>query len=70
MVYKSIEDAVEAAKKNDQRAFGFLYDECWDYIYGYVFKISKEQGDPSFFERIRNKNFVEIFKNCLKKILS
>ena len=43
MVYKSIEDAVEAAKKNDQRAFGFLYDECWDYIYGYVFKISKDE---------------------------
>ena len=43
MVYKSLEDAVEAAKKNDQRAFGFLYDECWDYIYGYVFKISKDE---------------------------
>ena len=39
MVYKSLEDAVEAAKKNDQRAFGFLYDECWDYIYGYLLKI-------------------------------
>ena len=43
MVYKSIEDAVKAAKKNDQRAYGFLYDECWDYIYGYILKISKDQ---------------------------
>ena len=43
MFYKSLEDAVEAAKKNDQRAFGFLYDECWDYVYGYLFKISKDE---------------------------
>ncbi len=43
MVYKSLEDAVKAAKKNDQRAFGFLYDECWDYIYGYLLKISKDE---------------------------
>ena len=42
MVYKSLEDAVKAAK-NDQRAFGFLYDECWDYVYGYLFKISKDE---------------------------
>ena len=43
MVYKSLEDAVKAAKKNDQRAVGFLYDECWDYIYGYLLKISKDE---------------------------
>ena len=43
MVYKSLEDAVKGAKKNDQRAFVFLYDECWDYIYGYIFKISKDE---------------------------
>ena len=43
MVYRSLEDAVKGAKKNDQRAFGFLYDECWDYIYGYLFKISKDE---------------------------
>ena len=43
MIYKSLEDAVKAAKKNDQRAFGFLYDECWDYVYGYLFKISKDE---------------------------
>ena len=43
MVYKSLEDAVKAAKENDQRAFGFLYDECWDYVYGYLFKISKDE---------------------------
>ena len=43
MIYKSLEDAVKAAKKNDQRAFCFLYDECWDYVYGYLFKISKDE---------------------------
>lgn len=43
MVYKSLEEAVKAAKKKDQRAFGYLYDECWDYIYGYLFKISRDE---------------------------
>ena len=61
MVYKSIKDAVKAAKKNDQRAFDFLFDECWDYIYGYLFKISKD-------ERIADELTVKTLSKAFDKI--
>ncbi|MGB2171606.1 MAG: RNA polymerase sigma factor [Flavobacteriaceae bacterium] len=38
-----IERAVELAKQNDQRAFVFLYDTFWNYIFGYLRK--KGQDD-------------------------
>ena len=63
MVYKSLEDAVKAAKKNDQRAFGFLYDECWDYIYGYLLKISK---DERIAEELSLKTLSKAFDNIDK----
>lgn len=34
----NIQRAITEAKQNDQRAFVFLYDTFWDYLYGYLLK--------------------------------
>ena len=33
-----IEEAIVKAKKNNQKAFNFLLDEFWDYVYGFQIK--------------------------------
>ena len=33
-----VEEAIAKAKKNNQKAFNFLLDEFWDYVYGYQLK--------------------------------
>jgi len=33
-----IEEAIKKAKQNNQKAFNFLLDEFWDYVYGYQLK--------------------------------
>lgn len=35
---QEINDAIEQAKLNDQRAFGILFDTHWDYVYLYLLK--------------------------------
>ena len=59
MVYKSIEDAVKAAKKNDQRAYGFL-DELIksQNIDNLLEKVKKLK--PTYEKVIRMKYFEEM----------
>ncbi len=33
-----LNNALEQAKKNDQRAFAYLYDHYWDYLFNYLLK--------------------------------
>jgi len=39
----NIQRTIDEAKQNDQRAFAFLFDTFWDYLYGYLLK--KTQND-------------------------
>ena len=38
MKSKEVLEAINAAKKNNQKAFGFLFETYWDYIYNYLLK--------------------------------
>jgi len=40
-----IKDAIVKAKKNDQKAFNFLLDTFWDYVYGYQLKRLENEND-------------------------
>jgi RNA polymerase sigma-70 factor (ECF subfamily) len=40
-----IEEAIAKAKKNDQKAFNFLLDNFWDYVYGFQLKRIENEND-------------------------
>ena len=40
-----IEEAITKAKKNDQKAFNFLLDKFWDYVYGFQLKRIENEND-------------------------
>ena len=40
-----IKDAVKRAKLNDQKAFNFLLDTYWDYVYGFQLKRIENEND-------------------------
>lgn len=40
-----IEEAIKKAKKNDQKAFNFLLDTYWDYVYGFQLKRIENEND-------------------------
>lgn len=40
-----IKDAIVKAKLNDQKAFNFLLDTFWDYVYGYQLKRLENEND-------------------------
>lgn len=40
-----IKEAIAKAKKNDQKAFNFLLDNFWDYVYGFQLKRIKNEND-------------------------
>jgi len=40
-----IEDAIKKAKQNNQKAFNFLLDEFWDYVYGFQLKRIENEND-------------------------
>jgi len=40
MIIKDEKNAIALAKKNNQKAFSFLFEKFWDYIYNYQLKIS------------------------------
>ncbi|EGV44180.1 sigma-70 family RNA polymerase sigma factor [Bizionia argentinensis JUB59] len=40
-----IKQAIERAKTNDQKAFNFLLDSFWDYVYGFQLKRVKNEND-------------------------
>ena len=40
-----IEEAIQKAKLNDQKAFNFLLDTYWDYVYGFQLKRIENEND-------------------------
>ncbi|PWK19210.1 RNA polymerase sigma factor [Xanthomarina spongicola] len=40
-----IEEAIKKAKQNDQKAFNFLLDTYWDYVYGFQLKRIENEND-------------------------
>ena len=38
MKSQQVLEAINEAKKNNQKAFGFLFDNFWDYLYNYLLK--------------------------------
>ncbi len=53
-----IKDAIIRAKNNDQKAFTFLLDTYWEYVYGFQFKRLKNENDA---EDITIKTFSKAF---------
>ena len=40
-----IDEAIARAKKNDQKAFNYLLDTFWDYVYGFQLKRTHNEND-------------------------
>ncbi|MBT8253307.1 MAG: sigma-70 family RNA polymerase sigma factor [Flavobacteriaceae bacterium] len=40
-----IKEAIKKAKDNNQFAFSFLLDSCWNHVYGYLLKRTKNEND-------------------------
>jgi|TARA_R100001039_G_C1817544_1_gene86833 RNA polymerase sigma-70 factor (ECF subfamily) len=40
-----IKEAIQRAKQNDQKAFNFLLDQYWDYVYGFQLKRIENEND-------------------------
>ncbi|MCX7550760.1 RNA polymerase sigma factor [Xanthomarina sp. F2636L] len=40
-----IKEAIQKAKQNDQKAFNFLLDTYWDYVYGFQLKRIENEND-------------------------
>lgn len=55
-----IEDAINKAKQNDQKAFNFLLDTFWDAVYGFQLKRVKNENDA---EDITIQAFSKAFDN-------
>ncbi|OIQ21879.1 sigma-70 family RNA polymerase sigma factor [Lacinutrix sp. MedPE-SW] len=69
-----IEEAIAKAKKNNQKAFNFLLDEFWDYVYGYQLKRIENENDAEditiqtfskAFDKINTYNEKYAFKTWL-----
>ncbi|WAC03649.1 RNA polymerase sigma factor [Lacinutrix neustonica] len=58
-----IEEAIAKAKKNDQKAFNFLLDNFWDYVYGFQLKRIENENDA---EDITIQTFSKAFDKIEK----
>lgn len=77
MENQKIEEAVRLAKENDQRAFVFLFDTFWGYLYGYLQKKTRDANKAEelalktlarAFDRIETYNSDYEFKTWLISI--
>ncbi|WP_055435674.1 RNA polymerase sigma factor [Lacinutrix algicola] len=58
-----IEEAIVKAKQNNQKAFNFLLDEYWDYVYGFQLKrVSNEHDAEDITIQTFSKAFDKIDK--------
>lgn len=55
---QKIQNAVRLAKKNDQRAFVFLFDTHWSYLFGYL---RKQNNNPILAEELALKTLAKAF---------
>lgn len=69
-----IEDAIKNAKLNDQKAFNFLLDNFWNYVYGFQLKRIENENDAEditiqtfskAFDKIHQYNEKQNFKTWL-----
>ncbi|AEH01290.1 RNA polymerase sigma factor [Lacinutrix sp. 5H-3-7-4] len=69
-----IEQAIAKAKENNQKAFNFLLDEFWDYVYGFQLKRIENENDAEditiqtfskAFDKINTYNEKYTFKTWL-----
>ncbi|WP_299891080.1 sigma-70 family RNA polymerase sigma factor [uncultured Lacinutrix sp.] len=69
-----IKEAIAKAKENNQKAFNFLLDEFWDYVYGYQLKRIENENDAEditiqtfskAFDKIKTYNSKYAFKTWL-----
>ena len=58
MKSKEVLEAINAAKKNNQKAFGFLFETYWDYLYNYLLK---KNGNEDQAEDIAVRSFAKAF---------
>lgn len=58
MENQKIVEAVRQAKENDQRAFVFLYDTFWGYLFGYL---QKKMGNTNLAEELALKTLARAF---------
>ncbi len=58
-----IEDAIQRAKQNDQKAFNFLLNKYWDYVYGFQLKRIQNENDT---EDITIQSFSRAFDKIEK----
>jgi len=55
---KEIEQAIELAKQNNQKAFAVLFDAHWEYVYGYLLK---QLQDDALAEELALKTLAKAF---------
>ncbi|MEO8934354.1 MAG: sigma-70 family RNA polymerase sigma factor [Xanthomarina sp.] len=69
-----IKEAIQKARQNDQKAFNFLLDTYWDYVYGFQLKRIENENDAEditiqtfsrAFDRIATFNDKYAFKTWL-----
>ncbi|MCX7547919.1 sigma-70 family RNA polymerase sigma factor [Xanthomarina sp. F1114] len=69
-----IKEAIQKAKQNDQKAFNFLLDSYWDYVYGFQLKRIENENDAEditiqtfskAFDKIASFNDKYVFKTWL-----
>lgn len=58
MEKQKIVEAIRLAKKNDQRAFVFLYDTFWGYLFGYL---QKKMRNANLAEELTLKTLARAF---------
>tara|TARA_B100000767_G_scaffold108743_1_gene104168 strand:- start:22038 stop:22601 length:564 start_codon:yes stop_codon:yes gene_type:complete len=55
---KAVNEAINLAKTNNQKAFGYLFESFWDYLYGYLLK---KIGNEDQAEDIAVRTFAKAF---------
>jgi RNA polymerase sigma-70 factor (ECF subfamily) len=58
MKSQQVLEAINEAKKNNQKAFGFLFDNFWDYLYNYLLKKNNNEDQA---EDIAVQTFAKAF---------
>jgi RNA polymerase sigma-70 factor (ECF subfamily) len=62
MKAKDVLDAIHLAKTNNQKAFGYLFETFWDYLYQYLLK---KTGNEDQAEDIAVRTFANTFETWL-----
>ena len=58
MESEAIQEAINLAKSNNQKAFGYLFETFWDYLYSYLLKKTRNEDQA---EDIAVRTFAKAF---------